>query len=535
MNIQACKTKSEVLNKINRLSGLDIFLEVLLILCSKNLNHYSDELSTRNNRSLLNINELSLLFGFWLKNKNKNCSGIYSVNELCELLHSLMDRLHQTFLPDYSNINFEELMLTGDFLQETIFYSGTGAYDYQYVKFAIKEYQLDNEWLISNKEIDINSLLPFYSFFKGNFHYKLNYTNLSTASSELYKYSKNSYIFEKYPEFKKILSAFSIKEKEILNQDFSTIGDQNEFNFRPILEYHSYYLIPIPFLLSQALNKSPYYWLTNDEKYKTTSLTNRGKCAENIVFNLLKNKYGTSILQNVLVKINKTKTITDLDVCIVFNEILIIFQIKSKKLTQLSKQGDVNQIKNDFKSAVTDAYEQANKAVNPILNKSCKLYDKENRIIADTSNITEIYTVCILLDDYPPITSHTRIFNEKKDHIPIAISIYDLEICIEYLPNLESFIDYIKKRTKNSKYFRAETELSLLNFYLNNNLNQLENADGVLLDNDFALQFDDDYYKKLIFENENNFDFFVQGIKESDYCFCGSGSKFKDCCLQYTV
>jgi hypothetical protein len=445
------KTKTEILNKINRLSGIDTFLDALLILSSKNLNSYVDELNTRDNRSLLNINELSLLFGFWLKNRNKNSSATFSIDELCNMLHNLMDELHQTFLPNFANfqnLSYEEVMLTGDNLQETIFYSGTGAYDYQYVKYVAKEYELDKDWLIENKGLDISIILPLYSFFKGNVNYKANFTNLSKDPAGLYKYSKDSFIFNKYPEFKKILSAFSIKENEILNQEFANIGDLNELNIRPILEYETHYLIPIPFILSQALNKSPYYWLTNDNEYKSKANENRGKCAESIVFNLLKNKFGACVLKNVLVKPNKTKTITDLDVCILNEGTLIIFQIKSKKLTQLAKQGDVKQIKIDFKNAVTDAYEQALKAIKPILDNTCNLYDQENKVIADTTAITEIFTVCILLDDYPPLTSHTIIFNEKKEITPIAISIFDLEVCLEYLPKLESFIDYIKKELK---------------------------------------------------------------------------------------
>ena len=529
------KTKPEILHKLNRLSSIDTFLEVLLNLCSKNLNSYVDELSTRNHRSLLNVNELNLLFGFWLKNRDKNSSATFSIDELSDMIHKLMDEFHFTFLTNvtnFENLTYEEVMLTANTLQETIFYSGTGAYDYQYVKYAAKEYELDRDWLVANKDFDINNILPFYQFFKGILNYKINFTNQSQDPFQLYKYSKNSYIFDKYPEFRKIFSAFSIKKHEILNQEFADIGDLNELGTRPVLEYENHYLIPIPFLLAQALNKSPYYWLSKDEEYKIKASSNRGICAEDIVYNQLKNKYDTCILKNVFVKPNKTKTITDLDVCIIHEEILIIFQVKSKKLTQLSKQGNLEQIKLDFKIAVTDAYEQAFNAIDPIINNTSKFYNKENKVIADTSTITEIYTVCVLLDDYPPLTSHTLIFNEKKEITPVAISIFDLEVCLEYLPKLESFIDYIKKRTENSKYIRAESELSYLQYYLKHKFEPKDSADGIILDNSLGQQFDQKYYMKLIKENERNLPDFFLGIKAEDYCFCGSGNLFKDCCIK---
>lgn len=527
------KTRTEILNKISRLSGTDTFLDSVLLLCSKNLNSNVEDLSSRNTKILLNVNELNLLLGFWLKNRHKKSYATFTIEELANVLHKLMDELHQTFIPNFTkieNASYEEFMINAEFLQETIFYSGEGAYDYQYVKYSSKEYELDRDWLITNKEFDINIILPFYSFFKGIFNYKINFTNLSKDSSELYKYSKDSYIFKKHPEFKTILSSFSIKQHEILNQDFGYIGDLNELTIRPILEYDTHYIIPIPFVLGQALNKSPYYWLLKDKEYKAIASKNRGICAEKIVFEELKNKYGEFVFKNVLVKSNKAKTITDLDVCIIFQGILIIFQIKSKKLTQLSKQGNINQIKLDYKNAVTDAYEQAFIAVKPILNNECKLVNKENQVIADTVTISEIYTVCILLDDYPPLTSHTLLLNEEKEITPVAINIFDLEVCIEYLPKLESFIDYIKKRTANSKYYRAESELSYLQYHLQFKLELKDDSDSIMLDNDFAQQFDQKYYLKLCDEYEGKLFNFIGDINDADFCFCGSGKIFRDCC-----
>lgn len=529
------KTKSEILNKLNRLSGIETFLEALLLLVQKNLDSSVENLDTRDHKSLLNLNEINFLFGLWLKNRHKNNSAIFSIEELASNLHKLMDELHLTFLPNISNLenlSYEEFMLNATVLQETIFYSGAGAYDYQYAKYASQEYELDRAYLITNKNFDINNILPFFSFIKGILNYRINFTNYSKNSYEVYKYSKNSFIFDKYPEFRTILEAFSIKENEIVNKDFNDIGDLNELNIRPILEYKNYYLIPLPFVLSQALNKSPYYWLLENTQYVDQANYNRGICAENIVYNQLRSQYGSSVFKNVFVKPNKTKTITDLDVCIIHKEVLIIFQIKSKKLTQLSKKGNLDQIKLDFKNAVTDAYEQALVAIKPILNNECKLFDSNDQIIYDSSVINKIYIVCILLDDYPPLTSHTLIFNESKEITPVAMSIFDLEICLEYLPKIESFIDYIKKRSENSKYFKAESELSYLQYYIQFNLEVKEDFDGILLDNNLAQQFDKKYYLKILTENIQNLPFFIQGIKENDYCFCGSGKLYMDCCKE---
>jgi uncharacterized protein YecA (UPF0149 family) len=66
-------------------------------------------------------------------------------------------------------------------------------------------------------------------------------------------------------------------------------------------------------------------------------------------------------------------------------------------------------------------------------------------------------------------------------------------------------------------------------------LESKENADGILIDNDFAQQFDLDYYMKLVSVHEGNFSSYFQGIKENDFCFCGSAKIYKDCCLKITT
>ncbi len=62
--------RREILLELNRLSSEKKFLEVLLLLCNKNLNSRSDELASRDLKSFLNENEISFLFVFWLKNKH---------------------------------------------------------------------------------------------------------------------------------------------------------------------------------------------------------------------------------------------------------------------------------------------------------------------------------------------------------------------------------------------------------------------------------------------------------------------------------
>jgi hypothetical protein len=495
-----------------------------------------DELSTRDLRRLLNLNEITFLFGLWIKNKHKGQKLDIPVNEMSKSVHELMDELHFSFLLNLpkldSNTTFEDFMLNSTTLQETIFYSGTGTYDYQYAQYFLAKYFLDKAWILSNKGFSAESVLPFFTFFKGILHYKLNVKKIPSDSLDLYKFHKDSFIFEKYPEFRVIIDLLAIKEYQEFNQSFENIGDFNMFKMRPIIEYEDLYILPIPYLVAEAIYENPYYWFLEDINYKNQALSNRGNIAESIVFNALNKRFGnTTVFRNVFVKPNKTKTITELDVCLKHENTLVIFQVKSKKLTQLSKQGNLEQLKKDFDQAVKNAYDQAYVAISPIISNDCQLVNESNKIIIETNGIDDIYVVCIVLDNYPPLGTHSNLFYYGQEITPIAMSIFDLEILIEYLSSPHIFIDYVKKRTLNSKYFIADSELSYLRYYLDNGLERRIDSDLMYLDIDFAQQFDIDFYTQLIKKNEIKIPLLIDGISRNQKCFCGSGIKFKNCCL----
>lgn len=282
--------------------------------------------------------------------------------------------------------------------------------------------------------------------------------------------------------------------------------------------------------LAEALYDGPFYWMNDDKNYKNTALKNRGDSAENIVNSMLSKMNIGTIYREIEIKANRTKTITDIDVCVVKGEKMLLFQIKSKRLTQLSKRGNIQQFKIDFKAAVTDAFEQSKLAEESVISKKFKFVTKHNQKEVDFSEINEVYSICIVLDSYPAITAHTRLFFSANSRVPIAMSIFDLEVIITYLKSFDELFDYFKKRTQLSSYIAATGELSVLSHYLKNSLYKLKNSDMLYLDADFGQYFDHHYYVPLMKSFEQRLPNFVKGITSNDYCFCGSGVKFKRCC-----
>lgn len=529
------KNREQILAEINTLSASKGFFNVLIRLTAINLNSFVDTLATRDWRKLLNQNEIAFLFGFWLKNRNANFGGILDIPQTANYVHELMDELHLSFmkkLPEPSeNVSYKEIFITSSSLQETIFYSGTGAYDYQYMDYLESKYSYDKEWLKSKKDVDIQTCIDFFTFLKSVVNYKLNFKGLPADSIEIYSIDKNCCLFKKYPAFLKVIDLFSIKDNDVLNTEFNDIGDLNVFLLKPIIDSGNKFIFPFPYLVAESIFESPFYWMLDDTGYKSKALKNRGTCAEEIVKKELWKVFPPErVYNNVFVMANKATRLTDIDICVFYEETLIIFQVKSKKLTQLSKKGNLEQIKLDFSQAVEDSFNQINKIYDPIIKNKCNLVDEQGKEVLKAESIKEIYSICIVLDNYPPLLIHSRIFYQDKDATPIAMTIFDFQILLKYLHTPALFLEYIQKRTVNSKTIYTDTELSYLKYFMTHGFEMPEDSDLLMLDGDFGQYFDKHYYMQLLSRYSRRFPDLIGNIGRNEGCFCGSGIKFKKCC-----
>ncbi len=126
-----------------------------------------------NHQERLSVKETSLLLGFLVQQKI-DCAIPNTPQDLIRLkekTYELMTELHHSLIPpafkDLGNLVEErynpecfrkaagEPIKKGNILVEAIFYSGTGAYDFQYLDFLERKYKYDKEWLSANKRFDI--------------------------------------------------------------------------------------------------------------------------------------------------------------------------------------------------------------------------------------------------------------------------------------------------------------------------------------------------------------------------------------------
>lgn len=295
------------------------------------------------------------------------------------------------------------------------------------------------------------------------------------------------------------LNNFSIRtDEKSINKHFQNIGDFNLFTAKPIIQLDSErFLVPISFSVFEAVYESPYYWMASDKKYRNTLAENRGKVGEEITYELLCKVFGNHrVFKSVKIEFKKGHVDTDIDVlCILGNKALCV-QVKSKKLTQLSRQGSFNQLQKDFKSAVQDAYEQGLLSRERILEKKATFFNEKGEKIKITEDIKEVYILGITTENYPTLTHQTFTLLEKKesDPNPLFLTIFDLELVLFYLNNPYDFLYYIRQRTDLMDYFNANEEMHFLGYHLMHKLWKDPKADYIQLDTSFGQLIDRNYY-----------------------------------------
>lgn len=534
-------TKQEILDRLNEITKSYTFLFILSRIVLRDFCGPIDTLFSKNTREHLNHKEFSFLIGLWLKNVDQNfkCNE-ETEKEVFEEVYDLMEKLHYTFISDFKfDVNslpdFYEHFSQGSVMQEMMFYGGDGAYDKQYIELVTKKYRHDSDWLKTNKGFELSVLPKFYSNIKDCLQKKLN-SRKPTANLTNHQFLTNIFCFTKNEITKqdkncnKILEHIVIDLSKKNNQNFNEIGDFNIYLAKPIIKINAdCYFIPSAFAVSEALYESPYYWMTEDKNYVTKALKNRGNVAEEITQNIIEPIFGNdNVYKNIIISKTKKEQITDIDLIAIHEDKAIIFQVKAKKLTALSKKGNAESIKNDFEKAVKDAYDQAIISRNCLIEHNKYIFScSEEKFINQLSEIKDYYIVTVVLDDYPAITHQVHILlGNQTDELPVAINVFDLSLLAKYLESPENFIDYISRRTKYSKYFKAENEMGYLGFHLENGLKK-HDSDYIFLDESWAQSIDRKFnyeaYKDNIEKNNS------KKIQRNDLCFCGSNLKFKKC------
>lgn len=293
------------------------------------------------------------------------------------------------------------------------------------------------------------------------------------------------------------LDNFSVELWEWLNSHFTDIWKFNILSSKPIIKLdEDRYFVPIIFQLFEAVYESPYYWMTQDRSYSKQLSTNRGNTGEEITYDFLSQVFWKENVFRWLNVKKWKKDVTDIDVLCVLWSKAICVQVKSKKLTELSRMWDTHQIQKDFKWAIQDAYNQWVVSQWAITDEDAKLIDSNWKEVILSERINEVYIMWITTENYPTLTHQANILLEKDTDGPNAIfsTIFDLELMTHYLKDPYDFMYYIRQRINLIDYFHAQEEMVFLGFHLHSKLWKVPDSDFFAIDNDFWLLIDRNYY-----------------------------------------
>lgn len=481
----ASMDKDEIIEELNKHICGYSFINVISFACLNEIISYN-ETGFPNPKVVLTYDEWLLVIGLWLKNIDKipttEIDSFEDVEKEAGLLYNLLENLHYSYLHDFSNIDYSkaeslkevlhDTMDSPALVQEAIFYGGEGAYDFQYTSFIADKYKKDQNWIKQNKGVDINKFHSFYITIRHllaqkmlEFREDMEKTHYNTQLSITYPYIIDiEDVVSADSDFESILDLFSFEIEKPSEIKINGIEDFNPLVECPLIKIDEKHLfIPKCTIVASALYELPFFWIVkDDEYYGKYGANNRGDAAETITKNLLERIFPKdNVIRNVNI-IQKKNICAEIDVLAKYTDAVLIFQVKSKRLSLSSRKGDKESIAKDFEQAIGKAYEQALVSESKMMEPNSVIKTNDGEL--SNTGIRKTIKIGVTLDFFPAVEAILR--RGLGDSAPfISLSIFDLDILTRYL-TAEQFIDYVEFRVRHRKELFASNEAGYLGFYL---------------------------------------------------------------------
>jgi hypothetical protein len=499
-------TESEVFQQLRMLCGSNGYVHVIAYFCHRDnffkideKKSISDQLEQQSNKfysgKQLIRTEISTLMGLMLKSKidltipqPQDFQDIILKTEklLLDLHHAISLPLTVDVKRMFSEKDMSNPFTKGVHLREPIFYGSESAYNFQYDELSKVRYANDEKWIARIKGFSIEQACTVASAIMEIQSVKAELTNLSLQEIspeawtilDVFSFTIEDIVLFSGVEpsvVSNIINSFTFP-KDSFNSGFVEIGSFNLANPYPIIRIDdNKFIIFQHYSLLESIYESPYFWFLEDREYKNIAMKNRGSFTENFSAQRFSAVFGKErVFENIELKSSKKNIACEIDTLIVYADTLIIVQAKSKKLTIESRRGNDNAIKDDFKKAVQNAYDQAFQCARALLEGECDIENLDLAAWLKTKDIKRIHIICLVSDHYPALSFQTEQFlqYEVTDVIcaPIVADVFFLDTLVEILYNPLVFLDFINKRVKYSNEISGNNEFAILGYYLTNNL-----------------------------------------------------------------
>ncbi|HFT2062362.1 TPA: SEC-C metal-binding domain-containing protein [Pseudomonas aeruginosa] len=447
--------------------------------------------------------EISTLIGLMCKAPiNFDHPGAELLQEYIDETEDLLKELHGAMLQSAKSIfdpskigdpSFNPFQ-NGNILRESIFYGGESAYNFQYQDLSLKKYKGDGDWFIKNKGYSVEQASVLISGIGELQDRKINETfdHFRNTDPETWSFMPAfTFSAEELSDFSgidvqtvvKFVESFSHKGP-LEEGQFLSLGDYNPLNAYPIINLgEDRYLLFQVYSLVEALYETPFFWFISDSEYKVKARENRGAFAESFCYERLRLIFGKHrVFTNIDVYDGK-KRVGEIDVLAIFSNRAIVLQAKSKKLTIEARKGNDLALRDDFKKAVQDAYDQALECSGFLLDEKFKLIDSNGNEIKINRQLKEVYPFCVVSDHYPALSFQARQFlrYETTETIrpPFVTDVFFIDVLTEIFPSPLHLLSYINKRALYADRILSTHELTILSYHLTQNL-WLENETSLL-------------------------------------------------------
>lgn len=439
--------------------------------------------------------EYSTLLGLMIKGElNFDYPGQEIINRYVNKSTLLLEELHQAMMAPVvqhmmgingGNDTLEK-NYSGTAMREPIFYGGEAAYIFQYRDFFPRRYEKDNDWFVRNKGFTVDEGYTVLSAILRFQNHRLTEIIVSISRKELSREA--------------ILSAFKIRVTELnelcavgektiaavltafespngnLNETFQTASDFNISNANPIIRISDdeYYLFSM-YSLAEAFYDSPFYWLNGDGDYRNSALRHRGEFTEFFTVERLSSVFGPDrVFHSVNIHGEGKNILGEIDVLVKYADRLIIVQAKSKKLTIAARKGNDNCIRDDFKKAVQDSYNQGLQCAELLQSTKYTLIDHSGSAVDIPKSVSAIYVFCVVSDNYPALSHQARQFLQfTSDSVvrpPFVMDVFFLDVLTEMLTSPVTLLSYIDRRVHYHEEIDSFHELTILSYHLTQNL-----------------------------------------------------------------
>ncbi len=516
------RSEEEIFAELSHLCISPGYVHALSLLCFRdNFVRYRSDVKAEDmahmfSESRLIRTEITTLIGLLIKQVvDFSHPGFGTIREYINRTEALLEALHRALSAASFGTMFSDHSVpaspassegSGQAMREPIFYGGESAYGFQYRDFAQKKYTSDDPWLLAKKGFSIEDARKVVAAVAAMQDRKVMMANRALRTTPQASWTMLSgFVFEVAEVaawanidvgiVEHVLEAFTFAGGGA-NAGFTSLHAYNAASGTPLVRKGAgEYVLLQEYGLFEALYESPFFWLGADKAYASTAMANRGRFTEAFARDRLKKVFGSAhVYANIDVWKNAKDKLSEIDVLVLFGDRAIVLQAKSKRLTLEARKGNDLQIKDDFKKAVQDSFDQSHLCAMALLGLNPKLTDSQGNAISLRYPIKIVYPLCIVADHYPALAFQAgqflRVQATEKLAAPLVTDVFALDAMTEMLESPLRFLSYLELRARFGNRLIATHEHTLLSYHLKLNLWLNDEYDFAYLHDDIAADLD---------------------------------------------